>query len=509
MSCNLRSFRMLTFQRWIYCLLLISLMQPVYAATSPEVGSVFFTRGPVTAQHADQGIRLIGKGDKLYQKDVLTTAKRSIAVIELLDGTRMTLRTNTVFRLDEVSVSNKDKSANEAAVSLLQGGLRAVSGFISKKNPGAFKVKTPVATIGIRGTEFDARLCEQNDCSQDNQQALKSTKPVIARIAVQTGKLHAVDLEGEQRRLKVGSPVYEGDTLETSIRSIAVISFNDESRITLKPKTVFAVEKHKYSGEASKNNESVMKLVKGGLRAVTGIIGKNTPEKVRFKTPVSTIGIRGTGFDLVCEAECAEAAQQTTQITTWEDTIVSVLDWFIDEANANPGAGMTAYVWDGSIVMSLPTGNLVIHKNQAFFIPVGGGKPIQFKVIPPDIRNNPAPRPDKVEIKQDPSTKANSGEDVENGLYLSFYSGEGTVTDNDGKSKPITLGADQSGFVSRGGQAKPVQVVRLQLQPVFQVQDPTPKPDMNIQQLESLDGLLNGLGGASGTGGAVSCEVQQ
>ena len=51
---------------------------------------------------------------------------------------------------------------------------------------------------------------------------------------------------------------------------------------------------------------AVLRLLRGGLRAFTGLIGKTQPRNVRFTTSVATIGIRGTGMDLSCQGSCAE-----------------------------------------------------------------------------------------------------------------------------------------------------------------------------------------------------------
>ncbi|MDX1444428.1 MAG: FecR domain-containing protein, partial [Gammaproteobacteria bacterium] len=57
----------------------------------------------------------------------------------------------------------EEDTGGNAVFRLLKGGFRAITGLIGRDNKENFKVRTPVATIGIRGTNFEARLCA-GDC---------------------------------------------------------------------------------------------------------------------------------------------------------------------------------------------------------------------------------------------------------------------------------------------------------------------------------------------------------
>ena len=71
---------------------------------------------------------------------------------------------------------------------LLRGGFRAVTGFISKGSPDAAKVQTATATIGIRGTDFDARLCGP-ECKAE---ASRVTEPARANVVQASAKADGV-----------------------------------------------------------------------------------------------------------------------------------------------------------------------------------------------------------------------------------------------------------------------------------------------------------------------------
>ncbi len=57
-----------------------------------------------------------------------------------------------------------------SALKLVKGGLRALTGAIAKQNPDAYRVDTPVATLGVRGIEFDVRWCDEQCADKEQRQ---------------------------------------------------------------------------------------------------------------------------------------------------------------------------------------------------------------------------------------------------------------------------------------------------------------------------------------------------
>ena len=130
-----------------------------------EIGEVVFARGAVSAKSHAGEIRVLGKQASIFKGDVITTGLKSFSVIKMIDSSRISVRPDTVFSFKDYSMKQDEESA---VMQLFKGGLRAISGLISKRKPEAFKLDTAVATIGIRGTDFDVRLCEL-DCAIDEQ----------------------------------------------------------------------------------------------------------------------------------------------------------------------------------------------------------------------------------------------------------------------------------------------------------------------------------------------------
>ena len=177
--------------------------------------------------------------------------------------------------------------------------------------PEAFELRTPVASIGVRGTDFSARLCER-DCGEEagalGEDAGGGPDP-IGRVAFVKGRAGAVSLLGKQRRLLAAAPVFQGDTLETGPGAFVVVAFRDESRLTLLENTRFRIDRHEYDAESPRNSSALMRLIRGGIRAAAGLISRARPEAYKVATPVATISTRGTRFDLLCAGACMDEAQ--------------------------------------------------------------------------------------------------------------------------------------------------------------------------------------------------------
>lgn len=87
----------------------------------------------------------------------VVTGAESQAVLKFADGQIVALRSESVFWIKNYRYASKPEDSR-SATELLKGGMRFISGAIAKENPQAVRIDTPVATIGVRGTEFTAVL---------------------------------------------------------------------------------------------------------------------------------------------------------------------------------------------------------------------------------------------------------------------------------------------------------------------------------------------------------------
>jgi len=485
---------MRTAGKLLIMLLGIGLGLPAPAAT--EVGAVVYSRGVLTGQIDGERPRLIARGVALHNGETLNTDSKGFAIIELEDGTRMTLRPNTTFKIEDVSQAPGNENA---LLSLIRGGLRAITGSISKRNPNVFRINTTVATIGIRGTEFDARLCNVTDCQAEEdasgRQAERESR-VIGRVAVLNGRASAREDGRQGRQLSVGDAVYERDQIQTAERSFTVIAFNDQTRVTLSPQSALRIEEHEFAPERPQDNNSFLRFLQGGMRLVTGVIGKLNPQAFRVGTPTVTIGIRGTGFDLVCQGACVD--ENALRDPREETPIGQFLNLFVRPANAQGATGgMYAKAWRGEILLLQKDKSYLLPNGRTAFLRNASSRPQLVADIPALLRNfQGAPRPDLVDVPEDLFSEVRQT-DIEPGLYVRVDSGDVAVRGFDGKV--VNIGA---GEALRAGIER---TERLGFIPAFQKFDRFPRPSGLTPRSQKLMDLLGEQGAETE---ALQCIVQ-
>jgi hypothetical protein len=120
-----------------------------------------------------------------------------------------------------------------------------------------------------------------------------------------SGILSVKRADGTAKILAVKSQVDEGDTLTTEKDTYARIKFVDGAEVVLRPDSQFKVESYRFEEAKPEGDNIFVSLLKGGLRSVTGLVGKRNKEKIAYKTPTATIGIRGTHLGaLFCQGDC-------------------------------------------------------------------------------------------------------------------------------------------------------------------------------------------------------------
>jgi len=120
-------------------------------------GQVQHLSGTLHVQRADGSIRLLSEKSQVLVGDVVSTERDSYAQLKMTDGGNITLRPNTQIRVEGYEFSEKEPEKDNFVFALLKGGMRAVTGLIGKRiNRDAYKLRTATATVGIRGTDFNA-----------------------------------------------------------------------------------------------------------------------------------------------------------------------------------------------------------------------------------------------------------------------------------------------------------------------------------------------------------------
>lgn len=136
--------------------------------------------------------------------------------------------------------------------------------------------------------------------------AFAAAADVAGIVTNLSGMLVARKADGTTRILSQKSEVVVGDTLATAEDSYVRIKFTEGGEVTMRPNSQLVVREYSYDANKPEGDNMVLGLAKGGLRAITGLIGKRNQSKVQIQTSAGTIGIRGTVLGaLQCNNDCA------------------------------------------------------------------------------------------------------------------------------------------------------------------------------------------------------------
>ena len=173
-----------------------------------------------------------------------------------------------------------------------------------------------------------------------------------------SGTLSVKKPDGSVRILAQKSEIQNGDTLTTERESYAQLRFADGAQVTMKPNASIKIENVKYAEDQPQEDSFVFGLVKGGLRTLTGLVGKRSQNKVEISTGAATIGIRGTAFTV---DDCSRSDDR--------------------EECARLAPGVYLNVADGQIIVRNEAGEEVYSAGQ-FGLVQQGGKPAFLPIDP-------------------------------------------------------------------------------------------------------------------------------
>jgi hypothetical protein len=200
--------------------------------------------------------------------------------------------------------------------------------------------------------------------------------------------------------LSKGDPIYGGDVVETGASSYTLIRFTDQSSILLRPKSRFQVEQYQYAAAApgapaepaaapsaprgsmaplqassGGGDSSFFRLLKGSLRAVSGLIAHADYSRYRMSTPVATMGIRGTDYEVVmCEDACLNDATVLNSIP----------------AGKTAAGGVISGVNEGQIVVTSFTGNSITLGPGQYAITLADGSQYLLNGLPAFLQSSSA-----------------------------------------------------------------------------------------------------------------------
>jgi len=216
-----------------------------------------------------------------------------------------------------------------------------------ERGPGRFTMRGPSRLLGI-GVLLSLGF------------TMPAFAEAVGTVTHSSGTVSVKRADGTTKLLGLRSEVHEGDRISTQSDTYTRVKFKDGGEVTLRPNSQVQVANYSFNESAPKQDNVVINLFKGGLRAITGLIGQRNKENVSFKTPTATIGIRGTNFGLLfCQADCGGVPTISGQ---------------------PPADGLHLDVANGEIVASNPGGSLNFTIGQFGYV---GGPNTPPVLVPP------------------------------------------------------------------------------------------------------------------------------
>lgn len=129
------------------------------ALAQEAIGLILSASGTVTAQDQSGNSRQLTRRSPVYEGDTISTAARSRAQIRFNDNGLLALQPETSFIIEQHQFQGQEDGTESATYRLVRGGLQSITGLIGNTNKENYRVETPVATIGLRGTHWAATMC--------------------------------------------------------------------------------------------------------------------------------------------------------------------------------------------------------------------------------------------------------------------------------------------------------------------------------------------------------------
>ena len=150
-------------------------------------GTVDAVSGPVSIVSTDGTTAPAKEGQKLMVGQTVQTLAGGELHAITEDGGLLALRPGTTFKMQQYQATQDGKSVID--MSLLRGALRSITGWIGKLNPSGYRVTTPTATVGIRGTDHEVTVLEPGN-GRDRAGTYDSVLEGVTVVRSERGELY-------------------------------------------------------------------------------------------------------------------------------------------------------------------------------------------------------------------------------------------------------------------------------------------------------------------------------
>lgn len=130
------------------------------AQAQETAGKTIMARGSVSAVNMDNGERALERRSPVFKIDNVNTGQLSATQLRMIDGGLLSLQEDTELAIAEYAFDTQTEQGS-VSMSLVKGGLRTVTGAL-QSNQDNYRLNTPIASIGVRGTHYEAELFDDD-----------------------------------------------------------------------------------------------------------------------------------------------------------------------------------------------------------------------------------------------------------------------------------------------------------------------------------------------------------
>jgi len=149
--------------------------------------------------------------------------------------------------------------------------------------PGA-RIELPAISTNIKPATYKP--------SSDKPVVLKKIH-AVGQVIQARGKTFSISKKNKKQNLEVGSEIYVGDRIFTGVKGFIRLNMIDEAKIDLRCNSEMLIEDYQL---LHGGNRSVIYLIKGSVKKISGSIGKLAEDIYEMHTPLATVGVRGTEY---------------------------------------------------------------------------------------------------------------------------------------------------------------------------------------------------------------------
>lgn len=124
---------------------------------SGGVAEVTLMVGEALVFRADGSRETLSRGSQIRVGDRVETASNGHVHMRFVDNAAVSVRPDSVFEVQAFQYSQQDPRSNEVRFKVEKGTARSISGAATETDKSRFRLNTPIAAIGVRGTDFIVR----------------------------------------------------------------------------------------------------------------------------------------------------------------------------------------------------------------------------------------------------------------------------------------------------------------------------------------------------------------